>query len=254
MKSYNENVVLKLIHGDIKYLTKYLDDHSNLPSPRLNLELADYFAHLVAKDEKVMFGKLIQMCKHSSEYINFCGISALGTCFYKLDNDQKNITKDILIKAMHHPNWRIKESSAIALQYILESLHDDALIFMDQLRSDEDCLVNRALIAGLAHPPVLNNKKICNYAFMISDISMKLINDYDDLRCKSEDVVVLIKGLSYVISVFTVYDSIQGFQLMEHYLESNHKTLNKIIKSNLKKKRIRKDYLDRIEILEGTIN
>lgn len=64
---------------------------------------------------------------------------------------------------------------------------------------------------------------------------------------QSEDYTVLSKGLQYTLSVFVASLPGEGFDLLKKYAQLKDPDLNKIIKSNLGKSRLKKKHAQMVD-------
>jgi len=229
--------------------------NSNLPGARGNLELAYAFADSLKEmqyiDDKLWLtlnewaGVASEDTPSDSpqEFIPFCAVQALGAIFKCVDFEKKEKIIELLQAAANDSRWRVREAVAIGLQWIEENDFRQAeLIFNKWIDDDASILEKRAIIAALAHPPVLNEKDNVLFCFKITERILKdIINLRREIR-KTEEFRVLRKGLEYAISVFVAKLPTEGFDLMKEWAQKNDPDIKKIIKSNLGKSRLTKKF------------
>lgn len=232
---------LNFIINDSKKLEKFLIENSNLPGPRANLELLFAFAEVYENVEV-----LKQWIKISDEeagandpkaFLPFCAAACLGKIYTKT-RDKELIT--ILKKLSNDTRWRTRETVAFAFQFIGENDFEDLKTIFNKWIKKSNNLEKRAMLVALAHPPMLNKER-ADYCFEILEEVMQAMD-------RTENFDVLKKGLEFVISVFTVYSPVKGFDFMKRCIGKD-KAINTIIKSNLKKNRIVKRYPEEVKAL-----
>jgi hypothetical protein len=242
----------------IKYAFRELENmlisDSNLPGPRGNLELAYGFADCL-KDIQYIEDSLWQTLNEwagitaedtssdsPKEFIPFCAVQALGAVFTFVDYEKKAKIIEIFKAAANDSRWRVREAVAIGLQWIEERNFGDTEVIFGRWINTASLFERRAIIAALAHPPVLNNKD--NVMFCI-EITEKILIDLISLsreQRKTEEFRVLKKGLEYAISVFVAKLPDEGFKFMKKWAQKNDPDIKKIIKSNLGKSRLTKKF------------
>ncbi len=247
-------------------LEDMLISNSDLPGPRGNLELAYAFGDCVNAVQYVddtLWNILTDWAlvpaaetppDGPGEFIPFCAVQALGAVFTLTDDQQKTRIIEIFKSASNDPKWRIREAVAMGLQWIEEKdFSESKEIFVNWI-DEASLLERRAIIAALAHPPVLYNRD--NVRFCL-EITGKILNDIIDLEAgfrKTEEFRVLRKGLEYAISVFTAHLPDEGFEFMKKWALSHDPDIKKIIKSNLGKSRLTKKFGPRVSELLAIIN
>ena len=255
-KRHEYGIQLKplIIKGAFGELENMLISNSNLPGPRGNLELAYAFADCI-KAMQYIDDNLWQVLNEwagvragdtpsdsPKEYIPFCAVQALGAIFTCVDFKKKEQIIELLQAAANDSRWRVREAVAIGLQWIEEKDFREAEIILNKWINHGTLLERRAIIAALAHPPVLNDKDNVLFCIKITEIILEdLSNLGRDIR-KTEEFRVLRKGLEYAISVFVQKLPNEGFEFMKKWAEKDDPDIKKIIKSNLGKSRLTKKF------------
>ncbi|MBK8945768.1 MAG: hypothetical protein IPM32_10945 [Ignavibacteriae bacterium] len=224
-----------------KKLEKFLIENSNLPGPRANLELL--FALSEVYED---FDTILEWSKISEEqadtnapksFLVVCSLVCMGRIYTK-NNDKKII--EILKEQSNDKRWRIREGVTFGLQIIGESNFNELVEIIDNWIKDSSNLEKRAILVSLAHPKFLN-KENAIYCFNIADqILSELKND--------EDYTVLKKGLEFTISVFVAANDVLGFEFLEKWIGKSD-VIDRIIKENLKKKRVKRIDVKKVEVL-----
>jgi len=243
-----------IIKGSFSELEDFLIFNSNLPGPRANLELAYAFADClrdIQHIDDILWKTLNGWAKITAEdissdspkeFIPFCAVQALGGIFSFVDSKKKEKISELLQAAANDLRWRVREAVAIGLQWIEEEDFRVAESIFSKWIDDASLLERRAIIAALAHPPVLNDKDNVLFCLKITEIILADLANLDREVRKTEGFRVLRKGLEYAISVFVAKVPNEGFEFMKMWAQKNDDDIKKIIKSNLGKSRLTKKF------------
>ncbi len=243
--------------GSYKELEDLLVLNSNLPGPRGNLELAYAFADCLEteQDNDKLLNLLWKWARISAketpsdtprEFIPFCALQALCALFSNVDIKKKTEIVELLKVSANDLRWRIREAVAIGFQRIEEKDFREIEIIFSYWINEASLLEKRAIIATLAHPPVLNEKDNVKFCLQITEkILEDLIKTGKEFR-KNEEFRVLRQGLEYAISVFVNKLPDQGFEFMKKWAIEDDPDIKKIIKSNLGKSRLTKEYGEQV--------
>ncbi|MHB8841214.1 MAG: hypothetical protein ACYC56_05410 [Candidatus Aquicultor sp.] len=240
-----------------KEIEDYLCANSNLPGPRGNLTLAFKFADYFEKESigKDVLGLLITWVDISPdeaptnnprEYLTFCGILALGAHYCYADETTKSLIMDRLKRAMSDTRWRTREGAAMGFQRIAEKDFNSIKNYFSMWYKGSNNFEKRALIAALAHPPILKDKEIARFSLKISEDILNDILSSDKASRRSEDFTVLSKGLQYALSVFVAHLPEEGFAFLKKWAQAPDPDIKKIIKANLGKSRLTRKYGDQV--------
>jgi hypothetical protein len=232
----------------------FLVENSNLPGRRANLELASAFVTIVSNETETNL--FFNLCKSflefdpdqaptndPKEFIPFCGIWIIG-CIGSNDQFFEE-TKVIIYQVAHDSRWRMREAVAKAITCLIQQ----NLEFLDNIKlwiKNNDWLLFRAIAAGIADPTLLSDLKIAQIALELHRLIFTQIiniNDFEVFSC--EEFKILQKGLNYTLSVVVAEIPQEGFQFMRDLLgsqSSNQKPVCKIIRENLKKNRLVKNF------------
>lgn len=259
-KKYSNEYIFNIVNGnDISKIEKFLFEHSNLPGPRANLTLVYDFANYFKQHNinNGLLNMLISWCNINieeapvndvKEYLPLVGIVSLGANYpYANESIRESILNQIRL-AMNSERWRTREGSAMALQEIAEHDFTPVKELIVSILDDANLLEKRAIIAALAHPPILkDNREITEFCLKVSSKILDDIINMDNALFGSEDYKVLAKGLKYALSVFVAYLPKKGFEFFEIYVDKQNSEINKIIKTNLTKARIAKKFPEEVE-------
>lgn len=230
-----------------------LIDNSNLPGPRGNLELAYGFADCIKGMQYIddnlwqILNEWIELFENTpsdgpKEFIPFCVIQTLGAICTCVNYEKKERIIELFQAKANDSRWRIREAVAIGLQWIEESNFKEVELIFNKWIDDASLLEKRAIIAALAHPPVLHDKDNVLFCLEITEKILKdLINLEQEFR-RTEEFRVLRKGLEYAISVFVAKLPNEGFEFLKKWARKDDPDIKKIIKSNLGKSRLTKKF------------
>jgi HEAT repeat protein len=130
--------------------TPFLLKNSGLPGPRGNLELAQAVAEDASEKQIEEFLSIpIEQAKENwpKVFLVFCGVTALGKRIAR--GEHKEFAR--LRKYASDPRWRIREATAIALQYVGDE-NMEVLLKEAKAWSQGNWYEKRAAAAALAEP------------------------------------------------------------------------------------------------------
>ena len=203
----------------------YLDDHSGLPGPRGNIELALAVADLASPeldDELIASG---------DEYRTFCGVVGLG------DRGADPEVRGRLRRLASDDRWRVREAVAMALQRLGDTdpptLEEIVLAWAD----DPDPLVQRAAAAAICEPRLLTSPQAAAVAVEVCRRATASLaaRPADDRRRLG--VRTLRQSLGYCWSVAVAADPEPGLAAFGA-LDTTDPDVAWIARENLEKKRL----------------
>ncbi|MFW9767266.1 MAG: hypothetical protein ACFFF9_13500 [Candidatus Thorarchaeota archaeon] len=241
-------------------LFRYIITNSNLPGPRGNLELASAFEETISNQiSKDSVEDLWELCSFMSnisaaeapvndpkEFIAFCGTRGLGAIGAALlEYQEKTLFR--LRTLAQDSRWRMREAVAMALQKLLSSgnikIRKELVDWIEQ----DDWLVVRAVMTGVAEPSLLMNTGFAEWAL---DAHTKVL---DKIRAssdrKSDEFRTLRKALGYTLSVVVKAIPSTGFRTLEEQIKMNDADIGWIVKENLKKKRLVSNFPEEVDKL-----
>jgi hypothetical protein len=213
---------------------EFLLGESRLPGPRANIELAqaaaeegeaEWFEHLLSYDASNA------PTNSPYEFLAFCGVLGQGKL---LENGHLEALETLRVCASD-ARWRIREAVAMALQRLGRS-DMESLIAEMTLWSEGSLLERRAAGAGLCEPGLLNEIEIGQRVLQILDSITSSILDESNRR--SVDFKTLSKALGYCWSVVVAAQPEIGKPFMEKWMVIEDPDVRRIMKNNLKKKRL----------------
>ncbi|MFW9856561.1 MAG: HEAT repeat domain-containing protein [Candidatus Thorarchaeota archaeon] len=240
-------------------ITQYFIQNSNLPGRRGNLEMASAFVNIIEEEFTDhldgIWNLSVGLTKMSSteaptndprEMIPFCGTRALGS-IGAISDDYFKKSIIILRELASDPRWRMREAVAAALGRILLQRGQLLIHELEHWINNSNWLEMRAVAAAVAHPSALGNNNIPQLALNLHKSIFQRINE--TRKRKSEKFKVLRKGLCYTLSVVTQAIPEEGFSYMKHLIGVNDPDINFIVRENLKKNRLKKNFPNEIASL-----
>lgn len=229
-------------------LASYLLQNSNLPGRRANLELAFAFGDYIADQCNDSASECLEYCLNlithypedkneigNEEFLPFCAIIGLGH-IGGIDPAKRKSILELLRTHAKDSRWRIREAVAMAIQTIMDINPDETLGYLRNWTTDDNYLVDRALVAGLANPVLLENPDFAQHALAIHKCIIGKLERESSVR--DNNLKVLVKGLSYTLSVVVTGIEEQGFAYLEELIQSESRVVQRIARENLKKNRL----------------
>jgi hypothetical protein len=213
---------------------QYLLEHSGLPGPRGNLELAEAAADLGTRrqfERWLKWGADRAPFGSREEYLAFCGTVGLGRLAAEGDRRVLERLRDLA----NDPRWRVREGVAIALQRLGAV---DMAVLLREMRAwaNGTDFERRAAAAALCEPALLRRDRDVRSVLVILDRITAGMTRSRDRR--SEGFRALRKGLAYCWSVAVAASPDAGRPRMERWLGSDDPDVRWVMKQNLSKKRL----------------
>jgi len=205
----------------------YLDEHSNLPGPRGNLELLEVAADLAPAS------LLHAWADDADEFRATVGAAGLGRLL--VEGDATVLPE--LRRLADDDRWRVREGVAFALQRVgdadLTALHaiTDAWV-------SGTPLVQRAAAAGECEPRLLRARAAAAHAVALLDAITRSLAALPTARRRDPDVRALRKGLGYCWSVAVAADPTAGFPALEAWAASDDDDVRWVLRENVRKARL----------------
>ena len=259
MKSFPAFGILLASRSRRDALLSLLEKNSGLPGPRANLELMYSFAKAVSslKLQEWQWELILWMAAISPskapvntprEYLTVCGVAALGALYAGgLPRPRRRAALAAIRKAASDSRWRTREAAAIALQIIGEQDLDALRGIVDAWSTDASMLEQRAIVAGLAHPPILKDGAFSLFCLEVSRGILSSLSRLDTAARRDDDFRVLRQGLGYAISVFVEKSPGEGFSLLREVAVRKDTDIHWIVRETLKKKRLSANYPDEVK-------
>jgi hypothetical protein len=234
-------------------IDEYLTSNSNLPGPRGNLELAYAFAE-VAEDvaTKIHLSKIWELAlglinvsaseapvNDPREFLPFCGAVALGA----IASTHRELLRQafpVFKKLANDSRWRTREGVAMGLQRLISKQGQSVLAELESWIEKNEWLAMRAVVAGVAEPALLKDEHIANGALALHEMVFSRILAAEDR--KTSEFRTLRQALGYSLSVVICAIPKAGFEYMTRIAGSNDPDILWVIKENLKKNRLVKNF------------
>lgn len=229
-------------------LRSFLREHSNLPGPRGNLELAGQFADLVASRAgdpgRAAVWKVVADLAgvgpegaptgDPGEFLAFCG--TLGAAGFVGDPPRRAQAWRLVRRAAEDPRWRLREAAAQAIQRALPVDRPGTLTTLDQWAATGGWLLLRAVVAGLADPPLLADPVVAVAALRLHEVALDRLAHAAERRDPA--FRVLRQGLGFSLSVVVAASPEAGFALLRVLAARPDRDLAWVLRSNLAKARL----------------
>jgi len=189
--------------------------------------------HYLVQDEKTVVSNT------PDEFVVLCGVVAFGACASVHAEWHTEVFEMMKLFACSK-SWRVREGVAMAFQRLLPVIPQETIEFLIELATKGNCFQQRASIAAIAEPPLLQDQVMINAALGIQRVVLERLHDLSTTVRKREDVRALRQSLGYTLSVVTAATPERGFALMRDCAEWNDPDINWILRENLKKKRLAK--------------
>lgn len=244
-------LVVRALQENPRPLEFFLRERSHLPGNHANLKLVDDVSDLLAEVVSTRPEDVRRVIEHltqdantlevntPAEFVALCGVVAFGMCasVYPLWR-QEVIAR--LSEFACNASSRVRDGVAIAFQRLLEVAPEETSACLRIWAEEGNCWQQRASIAAIAEPALMNDTVVRDAAF---DIQQGIVRRFHALPLserKREDARVLRQTLGYALSVMTAALPEQGFVLMRECATWDDADINWVLRENLKKKRLAK--------------
>jgi hypothetical protein len=256
------SLVSRAFTGNRRPLEYYLREQSRLPGTRANLELVNSLSNLLTaivpeQPDQVwmLLNYLVQdektvVSNTPDEFVVLCGVVSFGACATVRPEWHIEIF-DMLQRFASSSSWRVREGVSMALQRLLAVMPQETIEFLIELATNGNCFQQRASIAAIAEPALLQTPAMTDAALVIQRLVLKRLYVLPVGIRKHEDVRSLRQSLGYTLSVVTAAAPEKGFALMRDCAGWGDSDINWILRENLKKKRLAKfvEYTEKVSKL-----
>jgi hypothetical protein len=212
----------------------YLREHSGLPGPRGNIELARAVAE---EGDRALFDRFTALTaavapvNAPDEFLAFCGVVGRGRLLADGDPGVAAVLRDHAVDV----RWRIREAVAMALQR-LGDVDMKRMIAGVREWAAGSPLEQRAAAAAVCEPRLLRDRGDARDVLDLLDTITASVPARTDRR--DDGFIALRKGLGYCWSVAVAALPDEGKPLLEKWLGSTDPDIRWIMRENLKKKRL----------------
>ncbi|MGB3485529.1 MAG: HEAT repeat domain-containing protein [Mycobacterium sp.] len=203
----------------------FLAEHSGLPGPRANTELAIAYAELADSAD------IDPAIASADEYLAMCGSVALGA----RATDPAALAK--LHRLAGDPRWRIREAVAMGLQLLADNNFSDLERIVEAWVEDRDPLVVRAAAAAICEPRLLGTPQAAAVAITVCDTATNVITGWPTDARTDPSLRSLRQTLGYCWSVAVAADPENGLPAFRS-LDDTDPDVTWIVGQNLRKKRL----------------
>lgn len=252
MPNVDTERIEELIHQrDVGTLESLLQDTSNLPGPRGNLEVAAAVATAMAREDAAWASEIANRWSNVDQHhaggnepgvmLPFTAPQVAGALWMGTAGVQRTTAESILRSAANDPRWRVREGGAMGLQRIGFADFDALRSLIQQWQRRATLFEHRAIVAGLAEPSLISTHEHASYGLDCAMTALDAMLIVPVADRKADDVRALRKALGYALSVF-IASNPQGFTQLERVARIEDKDASWIVRENLTKARIAKHY------------
>jgi hypothetical protein len=218
----------------------YLLEHSGLPGPRGNLELAAVAARELPAAQLRRWAMLdadAAPTGEAREFLAFCGVLGYGAQLCEGDGGALAALRDHAGDA----RWRVREAVAMALQW-WGGRDFDALVAAMRAWAGGSPLERRAAAAALCEPALLSGEARVRATFDVLEEATEAITATERSDRRAADYQALRKGLGYCWSVAAAAAFGAGRPRLEALVaraaDTGDRDLAWVARENLRKKRL----------------
>jgi hypothetical protein len=214
----------------------YLLEHSGLPGPRGNLELAQAAADCGSTlqfQRWLAFSPQLAPTNTPGEFLAVCGAIGLG----RLLGEGESFWLYPLRGLASDPRWRLREAVAMALQR-LGKVDMPRLLSVALDWTGAGLMECRAAAAAVCEPALLANPDHAAAVVEILDRATRALARTASLERRSEGFRTLRLGLGYCWSVAVAAYPAAGKPAFQRWLEEADRDIRWMLRENLKKNRL----------------
>lgn len=230
-----ESYERKLLNISPRQWETFLKEHSQLPGPKPNLELAQAFARIGTLMDFKKFVKLDHKEAPENtpaEFLTFCGILGLGR--YLSTYHDAGLVGMLRARA-NDPRQRIRGAVTVALQTIGKKRIRRLLKYAKRW-SEGSYFEQRAAITALCSPDLLIDRNVTLEVLELLDWVTVSMTEED--AEKDRGFEPLREALSYCWSIAATALPEKGKPMMERWIKEDHPVIKNIMRENLEKKRL----------------
>ena len=211
----------------------FLTQHSGLPGPRGNIELAQAFA------DECDPGLADEMLATDDEYLVFCGVVGLGRQLAERSgSDAADELAERLRGYAADSRWRVREAVAMALQRLGDADLPRLERLVTRWAADDDPLVQRAAAAGICEPRLLADPHSAATALEVCAVATEALAAVPSDQRRDPAVRSLRQGLGYCWSVAVAADPHHGLPRFAALAETADPDVAWIVRENRRKNRL----------------
>ena len=213
---------------------EFLMANSNLPGPRGNIELAMAFGEECSRELALGYARLGADAAPENTpacFLAFCGVIALGRA--AVEGEASALT--LLRERASDPRWRVREAVAMALQRLGDADMEALLTTVEEWSGGVE-LEQRAAAAAICEPRLLRQREYSGRVLaVLSRITESIVNSKER---RSESFRILRQAMGYCWSVAVAAYPVEGKAAFERWPSTTDRDLRRVLRENLKKKRL----------------
>jgi len=258
------SLVERALVGSPRPLEFYLREHSGLPGPHANINLANDVSSLLAASlpqhaDKVRSVLNYWMSNESKTVVSntpagfvvLCGVLAFGFCAAACP-EWRDEAFVHLKQYASSPFWKVCDFVAMAYQRLLQADAHTTLVQLMELAHSGNYLLQRAAVTTLAEPQLFYSTDLVVPALEVQRVVLAYMHAVPAWERRREDFRILRRALGHTVSVVTAAAPEEGFALLSECATWNDTDITWILRENLRKKRLAKfirDFVRNSEVL-----
>ncbi len=240
----------RALMGNQRPLEFYLRENSRLAGARVNLDLANDVAYLLAAAVSQRPDAVRSLISYlftndrkegassaPAEFVTLCGIIASGTCA-SIEVGWRVDTFALLHAYAGNPHLRMRGGVATAYRHLLTAVPEETSEHLISLAREGSYFQQCVAIVTMDEQHLLYIPCVLTTALQMQRIVLEHVHNAPLTVRKRKDFYALRQALGYMLSVITVVAPEQGFALMRECATWNDPDITWILRENLKKKRL----------------
>ncbi|HTI14291.1 MAG TPA: hypothetical protein VL461_06935 [Dictyobacter sp.] len=244
------SLVERALAGNPRPLEFYLREHSHLPGPRVNIELANDVGHLLSASclkspdtVRALIHYFVNGDRRSvksnspAEFVIFCGVIVVGICA-----TVQPLWREQTVEMLNHyacsPYWRVRDAVTLAYQHLLTADAQAIIPYLMRAAGAGNYLQQRAAVTAIAEPRLLYSAATLHDALVLQRIVLENLRQVPAIEREYEAFKILRRALGYTLSVVTAAAPEQGFALMRECASWRDDDICWILQENIKKRRL----------------
>lgn len=178
------------------------------------------------------------------------GLESLGAIYQFASEEMKKEIDALLHQSLNDPRWRVREIVTESYKWIGTNAFTNLTTSFDILLLNEPTpLEIRGILATIAHPNLLKTTEQLAYAQKIMSNAFDYFIHFDSTKFSMDDKKILQKGLAFAPSVIVSCSPNIGFDYFDELITLDNQAITRLIKENLKKKRLSQSFPDEVQKL-----
>lgn len=258
-QDYYDDVFPMLENNDFDNLEQYILTRSNLPGRMANLTLISLVADIMDAHPSIAKSWLPTLKTwfdtkadgdNAETILLLTALESFGAIYHHSTKEQHLEITAQLKNSLNDDRWRVREIVTESYKRIGLSSYDELISQFEAILAERRTpLEMRGMLATVAHPELLHTEQQQIFSQKIMILAFNFYMDLDLTKFTKEDKLVLKKGLSFAPSVIVSKNPKEGFLFFDTLIAKQDKDITRIVKENLKKKRLSNIYPDEVESL-----